>query len=138
MARTITSKLLFFLFEMPLVDDRSQRLGADGLARHVPLALARVLPRDLCHVLHPQLASAVHGGADESDPTLSPRPREHFLGVVWRYATGQEKDGIWDWRDPVPFFVLCHLQWPWLLLRLIWRRVAWSRVNVSTSRVFEC
>ncbi|KIP01889.1 hypothetical protein PHLGIDRAFT_131050 [Phlebiopsis gigantea 11061_1 CR5-6] len=71
-----------------------------------PLALARLLPHNVCNVIHPQLVSTLHGPADESDPTLSPRPREHFLSVVWRYATCQEKDGIWDWRDPVPFFVL--------------------------------
>lgn len=107
------------------------------LAHALPLTLARLLPHRLCAQLHPQLLSTIYP-ADPSDPTLSPPAGENVLGLLWRYASGAERDGIWDWTDPVPFFVLCHIHWPWLLLRLVWRGVAWSRVNVSTSRLFEC
>lgn len=41
--------------------------------------------------------------------------------------------------DPWPFFALYHLQWPQLLLwQLLVRRKKWSRINVSTARIFEC
>ncbi|TKY86762.1 hypothetical protein EX895_004402 [Sporisorium graminicola] len=41
--------------------------------------------------------------------------------------------------DPWPFFALYHLQWPQLLLwQLVVRRNKWSRINVSTARIFEC
>ena len=41
--------------------------------------------------------------------------------------------------DPWPFFALYHLQWPQLLLwQLAVRRNKWSRINVSTARIFEC
>ncbi|SNX83285.1 uncharacterized protein MEPE_01992 [Melanopsichium pennsylvanicum] len=41
--------------------------------------------------------------------------------------------------DPWPFFALYHLQWPQLLLwQLVIRRNKWSRINVSTARIFEC
>lgn len=41
--------------------------------------------------------------------------------------------------DPWPFFALYHLQWPQLLIwQLVVRRNKWSRINVSTARIFEC
>ncbi|PWZ00660.1 hypothetical protein BCV70DRAFT_199927 [Testicularia cyperi] len=41
--------------------------------------------------------------------------------------------------DPWPFFALYHLQWPQLLLwQLLVRRKKWTRINVSTARIFEC
>ncbi|SJX61693.1 uncharacterized protein SRS1_12677 [Sporisorium reilianum f. sp. reilianum] len=41
--------------------------------------------------------------------------------------------------DPWPLFALYHLQWPQLLLwQLVVRRNKWSRINVSTARIFEC
>ncbi|EST07577.1 hypothetical protein PSEUBRA_002662 [Kalmanozyma brasiliensis GHG001] len=41
--------------------------------------------------------------------------------------------------DPWPFFALYHLQWPQLLLwQLVVRGKKWSRINVSTARIFEC
>lgn len=41
--------------------------------------------------------------------------------------------------DPWPLFALYHLQWPHLLLwQLAVRRNKWSRINVSTARIFEC
>lgn len=107
------------------------------LAHALPLTLARLLPQKICSSIHPQLLSTIYP-SDTSDPTMSPLPGENVLELLWRYLSGAERDGIWDWTDPVPFFVLCHIQWPWLLLRPVWRGVAWSRVNVSTSRVFEC
>lgn len=41
--------------------------------------------------------------------------------------------------DPLPFYALYHIQWPALLaLQLVKKRTKWSRVNLSTSRIFEC
>jgi hypothetical protein len=49
------------------------------------------------------------------------------------------RDAAWDPRDPFVFFALYHVQMPALLLRqLFLRRKAYSRINISTSRIFEC
>lgn len=49
------------------------------------------------------------------------------------------RDAAWDSQDPLPFFALYHLMWPYLMLRqVVIRRRAWSRINVSTARIFEC
>ena len=111
------------------------------LAYAVPLLLLRALhlPRAWLHALHPHLSSTLHPSArSRQDPALYPLPHRSLAAHVWRYCTGAEKDGFWDWTDPVPFFVLCHVQWPWLLLRLMWRGERWTRLNVSTSRVWQC
>lgn len=49
-----------------------------------------------------------------------------------------EQDAYWDWNDPVPWFVLVHVTWVWMFVRLALNGRKWRRVNVSTERVFEC
>lgn len=119
------------------------------LAHVLPLTTARALiPSFLCPCIHPQLQSTLYPPAPAPysivdavrvDPTASPPPSVRPLHLLKAYLIdGTDKDGVWDWTDPVPFFVLCHVTWPWLLVNRMRRGVAWSRVNVSTSRVFEC
>ncbi|KAL4899613.1 hypothetical protein BDW74DRAFT_188992 [Aspergillus multicolor] len=54
--------------------------------------------------------------------------RHHLL--YWR-------DGTWVPWDPLPFFVLYHVYWPARLVECLINRREWSRVNVSTTKMFE-
>lgn len=54
---------------------------------------------------------------------------EHVLH--WKEATFE----VWD---PVPFFLLYHVYWPRLFLRSILKWEKWSRINVSTTKMFKC
>lgn len=105
----------------------------------LPLALAMQLPQWIQRGIHPLLAVPALA---EYDPTASPHRRSDLLVVLWDYFRGSELDGVWCARDPVPMFVLLHLQWPWLLVRRVLPALLggegkpWGRVNVSTSRVW--
>ncbi|KAG4442018.1 hypothetical protein IFR05_002486 [Cadophora sp. M221] len=48
------------------------------------------------------------------------------------------KDGTFCIYDPFPWWWLYHGYWPSIFLRSILRRSAWSQVNVSTGKVFDC
>ncbi|KZV66353.1 hypothetical protein PENSPDRAFT_689063 [Peniophora sp. CONT] len=108
------------------------------LAHALPLSLATLLPRILARNLHPLLSASMNSTSqDRTDPTLSPQPDSaapHAL--LMQYILGREVDPVWDVRDPVPFFVLAHLAWPWMLLKGMVYGRAWSRVNASTMRVW--
>lgn len=48
------------------------------------------------------------------------------------------KDGTYEVWDPLPWWWLYHIYWPgqfWACLRI---GKKWSRVNVSTTKIFEC
>ena len=47
------------------------------------------------------------------------------------------KEGTYTFEDPVPFFVLYHLYWPARFLEALGRGSGWSRLNVSTTKMFE-
>ncbi|KAK7184113.1 hypothetical protein DPSP01_001248 [Paraphaeosphaeria sporulosa] len=49
--------------------------------------------------------------------------------VSWR-------DGTFSIQDPVPFFVLYHVYWPLKFLTSLVKGKRWSRINVSTTKVF--
>ena len=53
---------------------------------------------------------------------------EHVLS--WR-------DGTYTVEDPVPFFVLYHVYWPMKFMTALLTQKSWSRINVSTTKVFE-
>ena len=108
----------------------------------IPLALATlVLPRFLQSRLHPLLTSGVGTNplAPQIPPiTVSPPINVPFSVVVMDYLTGLEKDPLLDIEDPMPFAAQ-NIQWIWLLARLVLiQRKGWSRVNISTSRLFSC
>jgi hypothetical protein len=47
------------------------------------------------------------------------------------------KDGTLTLADPVPFFVLYHLYWPAKFVESLRTGKKWSRINVSTTKMFE-
>lgn len=107
---------------VPAGADSMSWLGHDLPARLLPL----VLPKRLRTYVHPLWLFKSEVGHREivKDMDLDSPGR---------------RDAAWDPEDPWPFFVLYHVAWPYLLLRQIFvRRKAWSRINVSTARIFEC
>jgi hypothetical protein len=54
---------------------------------------------------------------------------EHVL--YWR-------DGTWEIWDPWPAWWLYMVYWPAMFALSIWERRWWSRVNVSTTKIFGC
>jgi hypothetical protein len=47
------------------------------------------------------------------------------------------KDGTYTFEDPMQFFVLYHVYWPSKFLEALRRGRGWSRINVSTTKMFE-
>ncbi|CAO1615190.1 unnamed protein product [Parajaminaea phylloscopi] len=102
-------------------------LGHDIPARLLPL----VLPRSLRSWVHPLWLSATEAGESAAAGPAS--------SVAMDLDSPGRREASWDAEDPWPFFVLYHFAWPYLLLRqILVRRRAWSRINVSTARIFEC
>ena len=54
---------------------------------------------------------------------------EHIL--LW-------KDGTYELWDPLPAWWLYHVYWPGQFLACILQRKKWSRINVSTCKIFGC
>lgn len=48
------------------------------------------------------------------------------------------KDGTYELWDPLPFWCLYHIYWPGQFLASALQGRRWSRVNVSTCKMFEC
>ena len=48
------------------------------------------------------------------------------------------KDGTLEIWDPLPWFALYHLYWPGQFAASIWHQKRWSRINVSTTKMFAC
>ncbi|KAL8713634.1 MAG: hypothetical protein Q9225_006735 [Loekoesia sp. 1 TL-2023] len=48
------------------------------------------------------------------------------------------KDGTFEIWDPLPWWWLYHVYWPGQFLACILQRRKWSRVNVSTTKMFGC
>ena len=48
------------------------------------------------------------------------------------------KDGTYELWDPLPWWWLYHIYWPGQFLSSILQRRKWSRVNVSTTKMFVC
>ncbi|KAF2196822.1 hypothetical protein GQ43DRAFT_452106 [Delitschia confertaspora ATCC 74209] len=46
------------------------------------------------------------------------------------------KDGTFQFWDPVPFLMLYHVYWPMLFLESLRKGKEWTRINVSTTKVF--
>ena len=54
---------------------------------------------------------------------------QHLL--LWR-------DGTYEIWDPLPWWWLYHVYWPGQFLACIYHRRKWSRINVSTTKIFGC
>ncbi|KAF7197290.1 hypothetical protein HII31_01341 [Pseudocercospora fuligena] len=48
------------------------------------------------------------------------------------------RDGTYEVWDPLPWFALYHLYWPLQFLHCLSSGKKWSRLNVSTLKMFEC
>ena len=48
------------------------------------------------------------------------------------------KDGTFEAWDPLPWWWLYHIYWPGIFLASVLGGEKWSRVNVSTAKVFRC
>lgn len=48
------------------------------------------------------------------------------------------KDGTYELWDPLPWWWLYHVYWPTQFLFCFWTGKKWSRINVSTCKMFEC
>jgi len=48
------------------------------------------------------------------------------------------KDGTYELWDPLPWWWLYHVYWPQQFLTCFWMGKKWSRLNVSTCKMFEC
>ena len=48
------------------------------------------------------------------------------------------KDGTFEMWDPLPWWWLYHIYWPGQFLSCILQRKKWSRINVSTIKIFQC
>ncbi|KAI9729082.1 MAG: hypothetical protein M1828_000167 [Chrysothrix sp. TS-e1954] len=48
------------------------------------------------------------------------------------------KDGTFDLQDPLPWWWLYHAYWPMRFLNSLLSGRRWSRINVSTTKIFEC
>jgi hypothetical protein len=97
----------------------------------------------------PRLADAYL--ADEH-PVITPRPGARptywFYHEMWRLLTQSDRrqrlatvlrgtDAIFDWQDPLPYFMVHHLQIPWLLLDNLRRRRGWTRIDFNIGKLVE-
>ncbi|CAO2648826.1 Nn.00g097750.m01.CDS01 [Neocucurbitaria sp. VM-36] len=58
------------------------------------------------------------------------------LSTLWTHVV-YWKDATFTLDDPWPFFALYHVYWPARFVDALWRRKPWSRINVSTTKMFE-
>ena len=74
---------------------------------------------------------------------LSFQPGTSIVQIAQRSATFLEhvliwRDGTLEWWDPVPWWWLYHVYWPMEFWNALRSGKKWSRVNVSTTKMFEC
>jgi hypothetical protein len=102
---------------------------------------------------HPGVAEAyLAPGTTAIQPLSSSRPTYWLYHEVWRLVThlrspttvwqrlkiiAQGKDAIFDWADPLPFFLVHHLQIPWLLLQNLRKGKGWVRIDFNIGKLVE-
>ena len=66
--------------------------------------------------------------------------RSEFLRGCYTFAEHVLfwKDGTFEIWDPLPWWWLYHVYWPGQFLMCILQRRKWSRINVSTTKMFVC
>lgn len=118
-------------------------IGHDLPSRLLPNSrlLSRPWVQSIMRAVHPLWSTASTAAVDSSVITI---PTTTTTGTVSFDLSASAPlppftDPSFAKDDPWPFFALYHLQWPQLLLwQLGVRRNKWSRINVSTARIFEC
>ncbi|TKX25251.1 putative ATP-binding protein 1 [Elsinoe australis] len=89
------------------------------------------LPHDLVTlVLLPVLGLVSRDGTSVAKVTEEWRT---FVEHVWGW-----KDGTFEIWDPLPAWWLWNISWPYVFLKSLVYGEKWSRVNVSTMKVFGC
>ncbi len=104
---------------------------------------------------HPRLADAYLGNPlliAPIQPLPSSRPTYWLYHELWRLMTGlgslqgtvqrlrtiiRGKDAVFDWRDPLPFFMLHHWHIPLLLLRDLKQRRGWIRIDFNIGKLVQ-
>ncbi|KAJ9616969.1 hypothetical protein H2200_000689 [Cladophialophora chaetospira] len=56
-----------------------------------------------------------------------------FIGLLLTW-----KDGTYEIWDPLPWWWLYHIYWPMRFLSCVINGKKWSRLNVSTTKMFDC
>ncbi|PYH47086.1 uncharacterized protein BP01DRAFT_372449 [Aspergillus saccharolyticus JOP 1030-1] len=59
------------------------------------------------------------------------------IETLWHHLV-HWRDGTFALWDPMPFFVLYHVYWPSRFVESLIRGQEWSRINVSTTKMFAC
>ena len=132
-------------------------IGHDLPARLLPALLSPPWMQALMTVIHPLWAASGASGASTASTVSSAEAGDAAVIKIPSTTTATTTTSITAFDlaaaaplppltdpsfakdDPWPFFALYHLQWPQLLLwQLLVRRNKWSRINVSTARIFEC
>lgn len=108
-----------------------QRYSFPGVVRPPPDAVSRYwVGHDLVASLLLPLKSIASG------PTM----RAELIAQVkdfWEHLSSW-KDGTFEMWDPWPFVALYHHYWPRAILDAWLKGERWSRVNVSTTKMFAC
>ena len=104
---------------------------------------------------HPDVADAYLGTTALARPVTplgSSKPTYWIYHELWKLlthlrstkrvaATGrtiqQGKDAIFDWHDPLPFFMLHHWQIPLLLLRDLRQRKGWIKIDFNIGKLVQ-
>ena len=58
--------------------------------------------------------------------------RDFMIHLLWW------RDGTFEIWDPLPWWWLYHVYWPMRFLGCVQTGLKWSRLNVSTTKMFEC
>jgi predicted ATP-grasp superfamily ATP-dependent carboligase len=99
---------------------------------------------------HPDLARAyLEDGVPTLTPTATSRPTYWLYHELWRALSRPRsaperlrvvlrgKEAIFDWRDPLPFLLVHHLQIPLLLLRNLLAGKDWIRIDFNIGKLVE-
>jgi hypothetical protein len=99
---------------------------------------------------HPDVARAyLETGVPVIQPLRSSRPTYWLYHELWRLVSqprtaglrlrtiASGKEAIFDWSDPLPFLMVHHAQIPWLLLRNLFQRGVWVRIDFNIGKLVE-
>ena len=87
---------------------------------------------DLVELVLLQILSLLTMDPEASISQLANGTSTFFSHVINR------QDGTFEWWDPGPWWMLYHVYWPLQFLQALRTGKAWSRINVSTTKMFAC
>ena len=104
---------------------------------------------------HPDLAAAYLGTSFQAEaiqPLTSSKPTYWLYHEIWKLLKGlgslhtvkqtlltilRGKDAVFDWQDPLPFFMLHHWHIPLLLLRDLKAQRGWIRIDFNIGKLVQ-